>query len=321
MSILKILFGSKSIEQFPNAVETVPELKISMAIQLAIMMEQLVEDNKSNTSLSFPKDKFEALSNEYNRFKEIGMENTKNAKIILEQLQSLQNKSEKIKKAEELLTFIKKIRNHFGEKTLLIGTSQFQELCKKYKLEIGLLNEYTGIIPEKNIQEIENTLDKTRLPLRPLKINKVSDNYYLFRITGIEHSLKGDRDELKMLKELQEWVNNKRIVYSTSSLKYDDCIRLEDLKGINSDIPKSCENFERDRAVRLYGTELTNETVLIACPPEQLKTQSIEITKRAIDPIVFQYSPYGIIVHSVWGEEAEDKVFEEYKKINNLLSL
>lgn len=59
----------------------------------------------------------------------------------------------------------------------------------------------------------------------------------------------------------------------------------------------------------------------IACPPEQLQKQTIKITKRAIDPIVFQYSPYGIVVHSVWGEEAEDKVFEEYKRVNQLLSL
>lgn len=28
---------------------------------------------------------------------------------------------------------------------------------------------------------------------------------------------------------------------------------------------------------------------------------------------------YGILIHSMWGEESEDKVFEEYKRINNLM--
>lgn len=321
MNILKTLFGSKPVEQLPNVVETVPELQIPMSIQLAVMMEQLIENNRSNISLSFPKDEFNALSNAYNRFKEIGMENTKNAKIILEQLQSLQNRSEKIKKAEELLAFIKKIRRHFGEKTLLIGTAQFEELRKKYKLDIGLLNEYTGIIPEENIQEIENAIDKAKSLSCPSRINVVFDRCYLFKVTEIEYGFKATRDDLEMLAALRKWITNKRVIYSTSNIGYDNYISLEDLEGVNPDMPKLCKNYKYPNLIHLHVTKITNKTMLIACPPEQLKEQSIEITKRAIDPIVFQYSPYGVIVHSVWGEEAEDRVFEEYKKINNLLSL
>lgn len=39
----------------------------------------------------------------------------------------------------------------------------------------------------------------------------------------------------------------------------------------------------------------------------------------AVDPIVYQPCAYGILIHSMWGEESEDKVFEEYKRINNLM--
>jgi hypothetical protein len=35
-----------------------------------------------------------------------------------------------------------------------------------------------------------------------------------------------------------------------------------------------------------------------------------------VDPIVFQCCPYGVVIHSVWGEEADDKVLEEYKMLN-----
>lgn len=42
-------------------------------------------------------------------------------------------------------------------------------------------------------------------------------------------------------------------------------------------------------------------------------------TLMAVDPIVYQPCAYGILIHSMWGEESEDKVFEEYKRINNLM--
>lgn len=49
------------------------------------------------------------------------------------------------------------------------------------------------------------------------------------------------------------------------------------------------------------------------------KNPEVTITKKAVDPIVYQPCAYGILIHSMWGEESEDKVFEEYKRINNLM--
>ena len=34
-----------------------------------------------------------------------------------------------------------------------------------------------------------------------------------------------------------------------------------------------------------------------------------------VDLIIFQYCPYGVLIYTMWGKEAEDKVFEEYKKL------
>lgn len=49
------------------------------------------------------------------------------------------------------------------------------------------------------------------------------------------------------------------------------------------------------------------------------RAREVTITKKAVDPIVYQPCAYGILIHSMWGEESEDKVFEEYKRINNLM--
>ena len=60
---------------------------------------------------------------------------------------------------------------------------------------------------------------------------------------------------------------------------------------------------------------LTTDTVTVVEQSEEIH----RITKKAVDPIVYQPCAYGILIHSMWGEESEDKVFEEYKRINNLM--
>lgn len=48
---------------------------------------------------------------------------------------------------------------------------------------------------------------------------------------------------------------------------------------------------------------------------EELTIDSIE----TVLDLMYQPCAYGILIHSMWGEESEDKVFEEYKRINNLM--
>lgn len=80
----------------------------------------------------------------------------------------------------------------------------------------------------------------------------------------------------------------------------------------------------RDTLVREYNTlvdavKIGRNELFVACPPGQLNNPEVTITKKAVDPIVYQPCVYGVLIHSMWGEESEDKVFEEYKRINNLM--
>ena len=120
-----------------------------------------------------------------------------------------------------------------------------------------------------------------------------------------------------------KWIKSKNnlIFACRDCYHYDDYLYLGDIRLDNPDIPSNVKNYEYETLFRVKGNLIDKNTLFIACPPEQLKEQSLKITKKAVDPIVFQYSQYGIVIHSIWGEEAEDKVFEEYKKINNLLSI
>lgn len=92
---------------------------------------------------------------------------------------------------------------------------------------------------------------------------------------------------------------------------------LRSVSKTSVDIPN------RDTLVREYNTlvdaGLGRNELFVACPPGQLNNPEVTITKKAVDPIVYQPCAYGILIHSMWGEESEDKVFEEYKRINNLM--
>lgn len=77
--------------------------------------------------------------------------------------------------------------------------------------------------------------------------------------------------------------------------------------------------FSYPNIVSFDSVKIGRNELFVACPPSQLNNPEVTITKKAVDPIVYQPCAYGILIHSMWGEESEDKVFEEYKRINNLM--
>ena len=60
---------------------------------------------------------------------------------------------------------------------------------------------------------------------------------------------------------------------------------------------------------------------LSSLPSWSIKTiQRVTITKKAVDPIVYQPCAYGILIPAVCGEKNQrTKCLKEYKRINNLM--
>lgn len=183
----------------PEVVDVpVMTIQSNIAMALALCMEEYLR-SVSKTSVDIPNR--DTLVREYNTLVDAGLGSSKNARLLQAKISEYNQIALDAMRAKNLFNFVKRAREVFGESTLLVGSKQFDEVCKKYKLVKGLLKQYTGIIPDRNIREI-----------------------------------------------------------------------LE-----------------------------------------------VTITKKAVDPIVYQPCAYGILIHSMWGEESEDKVFEEYKRINNLM--
>lgn len=317
INLLQLFKPSKAL----GGIVTIPnksELCGSMTLQITLLMEQYIQDN-TEIALSTKVEDYSVLVNEYSKLCNLGLKNTKNARIIKEQINNFNESYQNKVKAEKLIKFIKKLRNHFGDSTLLVSSEQFKKLCKKYKLVTGLLSNYTGIIPNKNIEEISNAKKKTHSFKDSINYSD-ADKKYLWEINEcIDTSLNGR----EVFNDLVDWIRSKNnIVFADRDIyNFDNCLWLMDMKKVNPDLPENVKQYTNNTLFRFSGKLVSKDTMFIACPPEQLQKQTIKITKRAIDPIVFQYSPYGIVVHSVWGEEAEDKVFEEYKRVNQLLSL
>lgn len=300
MGILSKLFGLDPKEEKlvvakvpakPMAAPTVKESLTNLAIEVIGASERtalipLQEDN---------------ISAKYSELVKLGLKNSANAKVLKKQLDNINNYNNTILKAQELLKYLKDVNNCLGNSAILVNTSTFYELCRKYNLSIGLLQDFTGVIPAQNLNELmnisnklntDNNASRLRINYRTVQVNKIS-NY---------NSKKSD----SYVKERLEYYFN---------ILQVDTYRLFDVPLYY------IENFTKEEWAEHVYIDIdyvTPDNFFIACPKSNLQEKPI-IFSKPIDPIIFQYCPFGVLIYTMWGDEAEDKVFEEYKKLNNLI--
>lgn len=299
----------------------VPKLEVmerSISLLVIMEMEQYIQENQEFVTHVNPEgNEYNQLSLAYNELVSVGLSNTKNARLIKKRMDAMVESSERIVKANELLRFAKELRTHFGETTLLIGTAQFEKLCKKYNLSIGTIGQYTGTIPDKNLRELQRTI--TKVGNFRGRLNNTNLELHMCFVEGIEYDTLAVGDsEVRIAKE---WVRENRVINSRREPYANGTVYLSDVIDCNPNVPTRLREYRYCNLIRLKCSPVIKETMFIACPADQLKVQPLKIVEKATDPIVFQYSPYGIIIHTMWGEESEDIVIEEYKRLNNLMNL
>lgn len=232
------------------------------------------------------------MSGEYDRLCELGLGNSANAKFLKDRIRDINAYNRNILKARELLDYIKTINKFLGDSVILVSTSAFYELCHKYNLSIGRLQDYTGVVPAANLEE----LARIKYELNN-KYYKLHINEDIWRVTGI-HNYSGCSNKLIQ----------KSLDATFGIFKVEMGWKIKDFFKNQS----WADHVVFDR------TCVDKNCFFIACPKSNLQEKTV-IVSHPVDPIIFQYCPYGILVYTMWGEEAEDKVFEEYKKLNNLI--
>lgn len=291
MGILSGLFGlnqkeeEKPIVKVPTKPVVEPTIKESLT-NLAI---EVIGAAKKTSLVPLDEDN---LSSEYNKLVNLGLKNSANAKIIKRQLDNINYHNKAIVKAEKLLKYMKVINELLGDSVILVSTSAFYELCHKYNLSIGRLQDYTGVVPAANLEELARIKYELSNKYYELRINE-----NIWRVTGV-HNYSGYSNELIQ----------KSLDATFSIFKVD----------IGWEIKDFFKNQSWADHVVFKRTCVDKNCFFIACPKSNLQEKTV-IVSHAVDPIIFQYCPYGVLIYTMWGDEAEDKVFEEYKKLNNLV--
>ena len=293
---------------------------VAMTVYILSLMNTYLEQCKGDIVLV--KDE-PGLTNELKKLESLGLGSSENAKLLKTKIKELEDKRENSKFGQEVFEFIKELGFIFPS-SYLISFDQFYDILKKYKLTVGRIHNYTGIIPQKNIEEISEI--KKRIEANREKCEEVL-NYYTRRHRYSNDSynrfyfVKEVRvrfgEYKKLVKSLEKVLSDKGFIVK-HPYGYDHGVSTIDIKDAiynNRWIDEKEFKTRRSDDIFLSVNKLDHTDLLIAAP-ENSFSEKFKITQMPVDPIVFQCCPYGVIVHSVWGEEADDKVLEEYKMLN-----
>ena len=233
------------------------------------------------------------MPGEYARLCVLGLGNSANAKFLKDRIRDIDAYNINIIKARELLDYIKTMNEFLGDSVILVSRDSFYKLCHKYKLSIGFLEQFTGVIPDSNLKELSDIKYKLDHYFGYVKLDT---NKHIVRIKRIYNfSNKIDSSIRKYFDDNFNIISHPAYIYNMSD--------IEEFK-----------NKEWAKKVSLSVHYVSRDEMFIACPKSNLQ-EKVVIVSYPIDPIIFQYCPFGVLIYTMWGKEAEDKVFEEYKKL------
>ena len=300
MGILSKLFGLDPKEgEKPVVVKvpTKPVVELTIKESLANLAIEVIGASERTALVPLKEDN---ISAKYSELVKLGLKNSANAKVLKKQLDNINYYNNTILKAQELLKYLKDVNNLLGNSVILVNTNTFYELCRKYKLFIGLLQDFTGVIPAQNLNELMDISNKLRTNDNAFKLRI---NYQIVQVNKISNYSERSNSYIK-----------ERLEYYFNILQMAT-YRMSDVSLYND------KNFKKEKWAEHVYVDIdlvASDDFFIACPKSNLQERPV-IMSKPIDPIIFQYCPFGVLIYTMWGDEAEDKVFEEYKKLNNLV--
>lgn len=305
LKIIKRLFGS-----------SIPDETVHAAIMTVMLtsMNKYMEEALNVSEVHVPS--IYEIREEYKRLVGLGLANSQNAKALKSRIVSHDQMELTIQKANGLIRFVKEIRELFGDKTILISREMFYNICDRYGLSFGLLSDYCGTIPEENLHDISevkkvgiNDIRFRSIQEQASQICRTSDFIELFVTEIVDRSITGE--ENGYISSLRRHLKRNRHIMKISKTA------SEDRNGYSSNEFKDFPSFHADLLISVKGINILHNNLFIACPKEYLKNPDIKVSRAPFDPIVFHFCPYGVIVHTAWGDEAEDEVLKRYLELND----
>lgn len=214
---------------------------------------------------------------------------------------------ELIKLYKEKYSLYEEIKSKFPN-IIILPWIQFAKLCNKYDLVTDTISNYTGDIPEENIDELIHVRERVlNYPYTSRGFNKLygKELYRLNRISILNAS---------------KFISN--IIYS--SIERFPIFRRDSIYSYENILCVERELFNRTgyrpNIAEINRSTLDTEDILITAPRDKFKKNRFVINslsrfeyERKIhveDPLAIQViDGLGVGVHSKWGEEANDIIF------------
>ena len=271
-------------------------------------MELYLKESKEKAGTLIPTT-YTDLQHSYKKLVSLGLGNTQNAVALKQQIDSFTSLEKDKATAQCLIQFVKEVKSHFGEGPILISQSQFKDLCNKYKLTIGPLSDYNGVIPVKNIEDLKEITRKIPSFFYKSDLNHLMglDGHLLF-VKRVESRYEDEGTIRKFLND-----HNNVVAVNCDNPNFDGAWWA-------SDIPELKKMVKWDTLNEFFGEIMNHQAMFIACPKKYLNNPEVKISAKPVDPLVFQYCPYGVLIYTVWGEEAEDVVLKKYMELNGKIA-
>lgn len=283
----------------PEVVDVpVTTIQSNIAMALALCMEEYLR-SVSKTSVDIPNR--DTLVREYNTLVDAGLGSSKNARLLQAKISEYNQIALDAMRAKNLFSFVKRAREVFGESTLLVGSKQFDDVCKKYKLVKGLLKQYTGVIPDRNIREIlevKRKLNGEGPMFSDLGLEYANGTYYY--VTGINY---GYSDSETMLNNLKKYIeSHNHIVIGPDT---EGTLRLSSIINKNPGLPADVKAFSYPNIVSFDAVKIGRNELFVACPPSQLNNPEVTITKKAVETLLCTSLVLMVFSFTVCGEKSQ----------------
>ena len=256
---------------------------------------------------------------ELEALQELGLVNTTNAKMI-EGIFKAEREAKKQKAFNlEALKFLTKAIEIFGDNIIFISYPRFLELLVKYNLVVGYLRDFTGTIPENSI----NILLETRKNLEHKDIIEYSARYW--KIQEISLNRDGRRDE-KEIKKTPAFESIHRFPFIVRNVSPEQCFETDKFIWGGRDLFNAYfPEYWNHGDITTYqyrGNGDFCDDFFIAAPENEMinKIESVKIRVQPEDPFIISLHKHGVLVHTMWGDEARDELIAKYGSLVKMIS-
>lgn len=194
------------------------------------------------------------------------------------------------------------LQRHFPG-SLILKEEDFINLNVKYGLVVGRLSAYKGSVPDENIDEISKVMATAQALEANEYVNYSGNGSPLRYVTGMQvatHPM--SIDSMSYPVGLMYLSRNKARMNAYPFFHILNKAKAHDVNIADS---KECSSADLFIAAPI---EEMNETMRFTVPERKI----IPINN---DPFVFQVTPIGVMIHSKWGVEAEDNIFDNIKPL------